>query len=519
MAGTTIAMSKVKQLLQLHKSGTSNRQIAKMLKISRDKVNELVRTANSDPIGIDGLLKLDDPTLDKRLHPGNPAYSDERMDVFLKLLPDFIEKLSRRHITRNMLWEEYKEEHPNGYSRAQFYYHLKQNLKALKAPVTVLKHEPGLELYVDFTGDTLSYIDAETGEIIKVQTFVSTLACTDYVFAMCVPSQKTEDFLYALSCALKFYGGVPKMVVPDNLKAAVVKSDKYEPKINKALEDMGNHYGFVAVPCQVAKPTHKSLVENQVKIIYHRIYAKLQQCQFFSLEELNRAVFDLLLRHNQTRMQQRPYTREEHFYAVEKDSLQALPTEPYEMKRYTDVTVQQNGHVYLSCDKHYYSVPYTLIGHTAKIIFTATLVNIYVKGEKVATHSRVRHYGYTSDERHLASNSLAITQRSVTYYVEKAKKVSLALSKLIETIFETTRANIPPECYYKTCEMMLRLQKEYGTSIFENACEICLENRLFTGHRLENVLKTLVNTKKETDNLLPPEPTDHINMRGSNYFI
>ena len=130
MAGKIIAMSKVKQLLQLHKSGTSNRQIAKMLKISRDKVNELIKTANSDPIGIDGLLKLDDPVLDKRLHPGNPAYSDERMDVFLKLLPDFIEKLNMRHVTRYMLWEEYKEEYPNGYSRVQFYFHLKQNLKA-----------------------------------------------------------------------------------------------------------------------------------------------------------------------------------------------------------------------------------------------------------------------------------------------------------------------------------------------------------------------------------------------------
>ena len=519
MAGKTIAMSKVKQLLQLHKSGTSNRQIAKMLKISRDKVNELIKTANSDPIGIDGLLKLDDPVLDKRLHPGNPAYSDERMDVFLKLLPDFIEKLNMRHVTRYMLWEEYKEEYPNGYSRAQFYFHLKQNLKALKVPTTVLKHEPGLELYIDFAGDTLSYIDADTGEIIKVQTFVSTLACTDYAFAMCVPSQKIEDFLYALSCALEFYGGVPKIVVPDNLKSAVVQSDRYEPKINKAMEDMGNYYGFVVVPCQVAKPTHKALVENQVKIIYHRIYAKLQQCQFFSLNELNKAVYDLLVRHNQTRMQQRPYTREEHFYATEKDALKPLPKEPYEMKRYADVTVQQNGHVYLSCDKHYYSVPYTFIGFNAKIIFTATLVNVYVKGKQVAVHKRIRRHGYSSLDEHLASNSLAITQRSVSYYIEKAKKVSIALSKLIERIFESTRANIPPECYYKTCEMMLRLQKDYETEIFDNACEICLENEMFTGHRLENVIKTLINTKKENNHLLPPEPTNHVNMRGSQYFV
>lgn len=132
--------------------------------------------------------------------------------------------------------------------------------------------------------------DVETGELVKVQTFVSTMACTDYTFALCVPSQKTEDFLHALGKSLEFYGGVPRIVVPDNLKAAVIKADKYEPVLNKAMDDMGNHYDFVTIPCQPVKPTQKAKVENQVQIIYHRIYARLRNRQFFSLEELNAAV-------------------------------------------------------------------------------------------------------------------------------------------------------------------------------------------------------------------------------------
>lgn len=344
------------------------------------------------------------------------------------------------------------------------------------------------------------------------------MACTDYTFALCVPSQKTEDFLSALSEALEFYGGVPQIVVPDNLKAAVIKADKYEPTLNKAIEDMGNHYGFVTIPCQPARPTQKAKVENQVQIIYHRIYARMRNRQFFSLEELNAALSELLANHNQTRMQQRPYTREEHFHAVEKQALRPLPDTPYEMKRYAEVTVQQNGHVYLSCDKHYYSVPYTLIGCKAKIIFTATLVKVYIRGELAATHRRNRSFGYTSSDTHLASNTLAFTKRSASYYMDRAKVQSEPLFALFGAMFAATNGSCPPEYYYKTCDMMLRLQRNYPEDIFSEACELCLENRLFTGKRLENVLKTVQQSHQIKEPESAPVPTNHANMRGNTFF-
>ena len=518
MAGTIIDMSKIKQLLQLKRAGTSNRQIARDLGMSRDKANEYVKLAESDPLGIDGLLSLDDPVLEKRFHPGNPAYSDERMEAFLELLPDFVEQLSHRHVTRQLVWEDYKRMHPDGYEKSQFYYHLAQNLKARRPAASVLPHEPGKELFVDFAGDTLCYVDMETGDLVKVQTFISTMACTDYTFALCVPSQKTEDFLYALGKALEFYGGVPRIVVPDNLKAAVIRADKYEPVLNKAMDDMGNHYGFVTIPCQPSSPTQKAKVENQVQVIYHRIYARLINRQFFSLEELNAAVSEFLAHHNRTRMQQRPYTREEHFHAVEKPALRPLPDTPYQMKRYAEVTVQQNGHVYLSCDKHYYSVPYTLIGSKAKVIFTTTLVKVYTGGELVATHKRDRSFGYTSKDEHLASNTLAFTKRSASYYKEKAGHVSAALLALFEGMFSSTNGSCPPEYYYKTCDMMLSLQKGYPGDIFDEACEICLENRLFTGRKLENVLKTVQQNRQTKESAAVPDPTDHTNMRGNRFF-
>ena len=165
MAGKIIDMSRIKQLLQLKKSGLSNRQIAKDLKISRDKTNEYVRMAELDSLDIDALLRLDDPVLEKRFHPGNPAYTDSRMETFLELLPDFVEQLSHKHVTRQLVWEEYKRTHPDGYEKSQFYFHLAQNLRAQKAPTSVLQHDPGKELFVDFAGDTLGYVDVETGEL------------------------------------------------------------------------------------------------------------------------------------------------------------------------------------------------------------------------------------------------------------------------------------------------------------------------------------------------------------------
>jgi transposase len=520
MPGKIIEMSKIKQVLRLHADGYSNRRIAAELGLNKDTVSHYVKQGDTTPLPV--LLKLEDPELEKRFHAGNPAYSDARMQKFLELLPRFKEELSKKHVTRYLVWQEYKQQHPDGYSRSQFFYHLKQNLVVKAIPTAVLTdtYTPGEKLFVDFAGDALSYVDKETGELVKVQVFVATLPFTDYAYATCVPSQKVEDFLHGISQCLEYLGGVPKILVTDNLKSAVVKADKYEPTLNKALEDLGNYYGFVTIPCRPHSPREKALVENQVKLIYRRVYAKLRNSTFFSLWELNQAVDALLLEHNRTRMQMRPYSREEHFYACEKETLGELPKEPYEMRRYADVTVQQNGFVLLGHDKHYYSVPYQLIGRKAKIIYTRSIVRIFVDGEQVALHPRVYGYGYTKIDAHLASNAKAITSRSPEYYKRRAERVSPALEGLIEELFEHTGNSTPPEYYYKTCDMMLRLQKDYPAKAFEQACSICLENGIYSGKKLESILKNIVQSAKErtASNTPAPTPTGHANMRGTGYY-
>ena len=403
MAGKPSPMSQIKQLLRLRQQGESINFIARTLGMSKNTVKSYLQKVNAGEYSVEALLLLDDPVLNAKFHGGNPSYKDDRYEHFKDQFDYFQKELKRTGVTKYLLWEEYKKSNPQGYGLSQFCYHLNQSAKAAK-PSMVLEHNPGEKLFIDFAGKKMSYADKETGEIIECQLFVACLPYSDYGFAMAVKSQSVEDFIYALTCCLNALEGAPKALVPDNLKAAVIKADLYEPDINRAMEDLANHYNTTVVPARARKPKDKALVENQVKIMYSRIYAKLRNHQFFSLTSLNAAIKDKVLNHNQTRMQKKDYCREEKFLADEKKHLIPLPEIVYEMKYYKTYKVAPNNHICLTKDQHFYSVPYIHIGKQANVVYTRSMVYIYVEGEKVATH--IRDYfrrKYTTIEDHLCS--------------------------------------------------------------------------------------------------------------------
>lgn len=360
MAGKTKAMSQIKQLLQMYQKDCKIKEIARSLGMSKNTVKAYLDKYRSLCYGVEYLLSLDDPVLESKFHSGNPAYKENQRYEFIKSKVGYYKKeLKRVGVTRRLLWEEYKQTYPDGYSYSQFCYHLDQ-LFNTRNPSMVLNHNPGEKLFVDFAGKKMSYADIETGEVIECPVFVACLPYSDYGFAMAVKSQGIEDFIYALQCCIEELGGVPQVLIPDNLKAAVIKANKYEPTINRVLEDFCNHYGMTVIPARVKKPQDKALVEDQVKLIYNRVYAKLRDITFFDLYSLNSAIKEKVRDHNQTRMQRNPYCREEKFLSDEKQTLSTLPDEPFEVKYYKEYKVDTNNHIRLTEDNHYYSVPLSM---------------------------------------------------------------------------------------------------------------------------------------------------------------
>lgn len=446
-------MSLIKQVLQLKQRGESNRGIARQLPINKETVNGYMQIIKANGWKMEDLLQMDDPVLEGMFHAGSPAYTDERMKEFLRLLPYFREKLTNRklHVTRQLLYDEYRKTHPDGYCK----------------------------------------------------------------------SQRTEDFLFALRLCLEHLGGVPPIVVPDNLKSAVITPDRHEPDLNKALQDMGNHYGFTVLPCDPGEPTQKALVEDAVSITYNRIAAKLRGRDIVGLLALNKAVEEQNVMLNQTRMQKRPYTREERFHAMEKPELKPLPEQIFEMRYYADLKVQNNCFVELRHDKvtHFYSVPYAYIGRKAKVIFTRSWVKIYVDNQLVATHKREHEYGYTHVPEHMASKSRAITERSAAYYITWAGKQSEDCKAYVTEIFNPRRTSNPEEVYYRICGAIIASYRKYEGRLVDLTCRQCLENRVFTYKKFEAILKNnYLHQADDEPGLFAPVPTDHANMRGNGYF-
>lgn len=511
MSGKVTRMSKIKQLLRLHKDGVSIRKISRDLQLNRQTVSGYLDKLSVHGFDIDELLSLDDPALESKFISGHAAYLEPRFEQLKGLLPLYEKKLENKKFTRLLLWEDYIAKYPSGYRYTQFCHHLRQ-LMVARHPSAILEHAAGEKLFIDFCGDTLHYVDDKTGEVIEVQVFVATLPFSDYAFCMAVASQRTEDFLYALACALEYYGGCPKIMVSDNLKASVVKTDKYEPELNRLMDDFANHYGFVTMPARPYRPKDKSLVENQVKLIYRRVYARISDCTFLSLGELNLALAEMTRKHNQTRMQQKPYSREERFLSEEKPLLKELPEHRFEVKFYATLRVAKNNCIYLARDKHYYSVPFEYIGQKVDVIYTRTLMKIYCQKTLVATHRRTQGFGYTTQREHMCSTHNHYNDRSPGYYKRMAGKFSASFEELVEKMFEATTV---PETIFRRLDGLLSLCRKTDPVVFDKVCNMALEYKIYSYKFVKNAIENnMVNFQTDEPKPLP----EHPNIRGEKYF-
>ena len=466
MAGTTTEMSKIRQIIQHLRHGkVSNRRMADILDINKETVNNYVRKIKADSLSLDELLAMEDPELEHRFKGGNPAYVDDpKFKEFQRWLPKIIEEMGqarKTHVTLKLLYEEYRQTVSFPYSLTQFRYHYRQHVKASSGLTTTLlkdRYEPGLLAYLDFAGDRMSYVDIETGEVVKAEVFVATFPFSDYGFALAVPSQGADDFAFALISLFRHIGGVPRILVPDNLKAAVDKADRFAPRLSTLLQDLASYYGAVVEPARVRHPRDKSSVENSVRLIYQRVYAPLRNRVFHSLRELNEAIAEQMRAHNRKRMQQYDHTREECFLSNEKPNLLPLPTEDYEVKRTHELTVQDSCLIYISSHKTYYSVPKEWIRSRVKAVVTRTKVKIYARGTCVATHLWDPRRKWIYDPSHFPESSQQWRGRNKDWFISRAAAIHPSLATYVECIFKT--CNTVEQCMYRTCDAVLHLARE-----------------------------------------------------------
>lgn len=370
MANQPIAMHLIRKIHRLQAKGVSKLQISRQLHLSRNTVKKYLHFLAQAGLSEVQIEALSDAELSTRFHQRITPKST-RLEALEALLPSLEKELRRVGVTRRTIWKEYRAKHPEGYMFTQFCHHFRQWQHSTNI-VMRWEHKAGDKMFVDFCGKRLKIIDPDSGEEQVVEVFVAILGASQLTYVEAVATQRKEDFIGANERALRYFGGVPACIVTDNLKAAVHKSNKYEPSLNETFADFADHYDTIIIPTRSYKPPDKALVENAVRIVYQRIYSKLRNRQFNDLASLNKAIGEALEVHHQTPFQNRPYTRRELFEQLEREALAALPQDSYDFKHYAYGTVYKNTHVYLRHDKHYYSVPHAYVGRKVKMIFHPT---------------------------------------------------------------------------------------------------------------------------------------------------
>ena len=378
-----VSMRKIREVLRLKWSQKlSIRQISKSCKISRPTVSDYVYRAEQAGLSWP-LPEMDDEELENKLFTAVEVKQKESVPV-----PDWAvvhKELKRKGVSKFLLWQEYKLEHPNGFASSTFNQRYRdwcdeQNLSMRQ------HHKAGEKLYVDYAGMTVDITDSATGEVKAAQVFVGTLGASNYTYTEATWTQASEDWITSHTRMLSFLGGVPEIIVPDNLKSGVTKASYYEPDINKTYLDFAEHYDVAIIPTRVRKPKDKSKVEKAVQVVEGQILAPLRNRTFFSLSEANEAIALLLQEVNTKQMQKQPWSRKELFEDLEKPVLRELPKESYVLAYWKHATVHLDYHVAL--DGFYYSVPYQYARKRVDLRYTQSSVEVYYKNKRIATHLR-----------------------------------------------------------------------------------------------------------------------------------
>lgn len=518
MANKTITMLQIRRIIQLKSKGKSNREIAWDLHAARNTVNGYVRQITGLAKSLEELLALNDQELSSLICKEPVAIKkDWRYGDLQERIPGFYDELKKPHVTRMTLWEEYHERVPEGYGYTQFCEHLNRYLQ-VKQAVMHFEHEPAASLMFDYAGSKIPFTDLQTGEINYCPVLVCTLPFSDYTYLEASLSAKREQMLHTLNQSFHYFGGVPHSVKTDNMKQVVKKSDRYEPSFDELAQQWSLHYGTTLMAARIKKPRDKASVESHVNAVYNRIYARLRNRVFHSVQEINDALWEELERFNSRNFQRCDYSRRDRFLLHEKPLLQALPLEPFIPKNKVVAKVQRNYHITLGQDWHHYSVPCQYIGKTVQIIYDTEHVEVYLDMIRIAWHKRNYHRnGYTTLEEHMPAHHRYYTRSkgwNREYFIEKATPVGVHTTTAVTRILDQ---KIFIEQTYNSCLGVFRLGEKYGPERLEAACRRALAGYKVTYTVIKNILEHNLDRAASHQDFVISIP-EHENIRGAESY-
>lgn len=490
--------------------GLSNRQIATGCGISRPTVGEYLKRAEKAGLSWPLPEALDDTALEAKLFPAAVTIpADERAEPNWALVH---RELKRKGVTLTLLWDEYKAANPEGY---QYSWFCEQYRSWLGKVDVVMRqdHRAGEKLFVDYAGQTMEIVDRDSGKVRDAQIFVGVLGASNYTYTEATLTQRLPDWIGSHVRAFAYFGAVPAIVVPDNLKSGVHRAHRYEPEINATYAEMGNHYGVAIIPARSAKPRDKAKAENGVLVV-ERLLARLRNRTFFSLTELNAAIAELLEELNAKPFQKLPGSRKELFETLERPAMQPLPASAYEYAEWKKVRVNIDYHV--AVDKHYYSVPYQLVKEQLDARITANTVELFYKNKRVASHRRSRQAGrHTTVTAHMPKAHRDYAEWTPERLVRWARETGEATAKLVETIL----TNKPhPQHGFRACLGILRLGKTYGEARLEAASRRALAIGACSYKSVESILKNNLDKKPLPATTIESPAIEHDNLRGPDYY-
>lgn len=507
-------MRHIKAILRLHfESNLSQHQIAACLKLSVGVVNKYLNRALA--LGLTWPLPQeyeDEVRLKRYLRPpkSTSVLSCSQID-FSKIH----QELKRKGVTLQLLWEEYLPTLPTPLSYSHFCLQYREWKKCQPQSMRQT-HKAGDKVFVDYAGQTIDIIDPDTGEIRSAQIFVGVLGASNYTFVEATWTQQLPDWIGSHRRMLEFFGGVPKLIVPDNLKSAISKACRYEPDVNPTYADFIDYYGTAVLPARPGKPKDKSKVENAVLVTERWILARLRHHTFFGLAELNQAIRKLLQDLNQRTFKKMPGSRHSLFLELDKPALKALPHYPYELAYFKKAKVHIDYHVEL--EGHYYSVPYQWIGQIVELRYTEKYLEVWHHGKRIALQVRNFKKGaHTTLKEHMPKAHQKHMEWSPGRFLNWSSQIGPGTTRLVKYLLES---KTHPEQGYRSCLGLLSLSKQFGPLRLEKACQRAWELGTKTRRSVESMLTHQledkpIHQKTDVDATLF---SGHSNIRGKQYY-